>query len=319
MRKRIIYAFFLVTILFNQTLSTIDYAEAEDSSFYTPVIDTYPFDGYGHHPINPDYNQIHEDLMRIAPSAGNESDDWIARANEKSPRELSNIVCAADYQPYDEQSLSDYNWIWGQFVTHDIDFTLTQNGRVEGIPEKINIPIPQGDTWLDPFNVGTLMIPMVRSLYNTSTGDETTPREFPNSITGWLDGSHVYGSNEANSKWLRSFENGKLKTSDSNTGEFLPIAADDDDSAPSVSFVGFSASERFVAGDPRANEHAALTAMHVLFVREHNRIAEEVHEDNPDLGDEEIFEIARKINTAQMQYITSVSYTHLTLPTTLTV
>lgn len=250
MRKRIIYAFFLVTILFNQTLSTIDYAEAEDNFFYTPVSDTYPFDGYGHHPTNPDYNQIHEDLMRIAPSAGNESDDWIARANEKSPRELSNIVCAADYQPYDEQSLSDYNWIWGQFVTHDIDFTLTQNGRVEGIPEKINIPIPQGDTWLDPFNVGTLMIPMVRSLYNTSTGDETTPREFPNSITGWLDGSHVYGSNEANSKWLRSFENGKLKTSDSNTGEFLPIAADDDELAPSVSFVGFSASERFVAGEP---------------------------------------------------------------------
>ena len=308
MRKRIIYAFFLVTILFNQTLSTIDYAEAEDNFFYTPVSDTYPFDGYGHHPTNPDYNQIHEDLMRIAPSAGNESDDWIARADEKSPRELSNIVCAADYQPYDEQSLSDYNWIWGQFVTHDIDFTLTQNGRVEGIPEKINIPIPQGDIWLDPFNVGTLMIPMVRSLYNTSTGDETTPREFPNSITGWLDGSHVYGSNEANSKWLRSFENGKLKTSDSNTGEFLPIAADDDELAPSVSFVGFSASERFVAGDPRANEHAALTAMHVLFVREHNRIAEEIHEDNPSLGDEEIFEIARKINTAQMQYITYYEY-----------
>ena len=47
--------------------------------------------------------------------------------------------------------------------------------------------------------------------------------------------------------------------------------------------------------------------MHVLFVREHNRIAEEVHEDNPDL-DEEIFEIARKINTAQMQYITYYEY-----------
>ena len=159
------------------------------------------------------------------------------------------------------------------------------------------------------FNVGSLMIPMVRSLYNTSTGDETTPREFPNSITGWLDGSHVYGSNEANSKWLRSFEYGKLKTSDSNTGEFLPIAADDDELAPSVSFVGFSASERFVAGDPRANEHAALTAMHVLFVREHNRIAEEIHEDNPSLDDEEIYqEIARKINTAQMQYITYYEY-----------
>ena len=47
----------------------------------------------------------------------------------------------------DERGLSDYNWLWGQFITHEIDFTLTQNGRVggTGTPEQANIQISEDD------------------------------------------------------------------------------------------------------------------------------------------------------------------------------
>ena len=86
-------------------------------------------------------------------------------------------------------------------------------------------------------------------------------------------------------------EGGKLKTYDGFNGEFLPLADDDDDSTPPVSFASFSPSKRYVAGDPRANEHAALTAMHVLFVREHNRIADEITSSNPAMLDEEVFNL----------------------------
>ena len=160
---------------------------------------------------------------------------------------------------------------------------------------------------MDPFSVGSLIMRMDR-FYNTSTSTAEIPREFPNSITGWLDGSHVYGSSNATSEWLRANEGGKLKTYDGFNGEFLPLADDDDDSTPPVSFASFSPSKRYVAGDPRANEHAALTAMHVLFVREHNRIADEITSSNPAMLDEEVFQLARKINTAQMQYITYYEY-----------
>ena len=283
--------------------------EISDSDIlYSPVFNFYPFDGAGHHPLNGDFNKVGSDLSRISPSAGKFEDDYISRANSPSSREISNILCQEDELVLDANGLSDFNWIWGQFLSHDISFVLTQNGRVDGIPEAMHIPIPEGDNWMDPFSVGSLIMPMDRSLYNTSTGTEDIAREFPNSITGWLDGSHVYGSSIATSDWLRSNEGGKLKTYEGYNGEFLPLADEDDPDTPPVSFASFSPSKRYVAGDPRANEHAALTAIHVLFVREHNRLAEEIVENNPSLTDEEIYQLARKINTAQMQFITYYEY-----------
>lgn len=281
--------------------------EVNNESRFLPVNETYSLNGKNNHPQNPDYNSVNTDLSRIAPSAGNAEVDWISRSNNPSARAISNVLCSVETSPVDEQGLSDFNWIWGQFLSHDISFVLTQNGRVE-VPERINIPIPEGDEWMDPYNIGSLLIPLHRSIFNQSTGTQNVPREFPNSITGWLDGSHVYGSSLNNSNWFRSFTDGKLKVSYGYNGDFLPIAPEDDENAPPVSFAGFSPSERYVAGDPRANEHAALTSLHVLFVREHNLLADEIKSENPHLNDEEIFHIARKINIAQMQYITYYEY-----------
>ena len=60
----------------------------------------------------------------------------------------------------------------------------------------------------------------------------------------------------------------------------------------------------FVAGDIRANEQVGLTALHTLFVREHNRLAEAIASENSWLNGHEIYELARKIVGAQMQVIT---------------
>ncbi len=300
-----VFIFFSMNIPLETIQSTS--AETSEDNLFQPVQNMYPFNGYNHHPSNPSFNAVHTDLIRTSFHGGEYSDDWIARANASSPREISNIVCASNETILDEHNLSDYNWIWGQFVTHDIDFTLTQNGRV-AFPETLDIPIPAGDEWLDPFSVGSLEIPLHRSIFNTSTSNETVPREFPNSITGWMDGSMVYGSSLKDSNWLRTFSRGQLKVTETDQGEFLPLAADDDEDAPAVSFVGFSASERYVAGDPRANEHAGLIAMHVIFVREHNRLAEMIMSQNDSLTDEQIYQLARKINNAQMQRITYSEY-----------
>src|SRR5207244_10146861 len=46
------------------------------------------------------------------------------------------------------------------------------------------------------------------------------------------------------------------------------------------------------------------SAMHVLFVREHNRLANQIAASNPSLSDEEIYQRARRIVAAEMQAIT---------------
>ena len=54
-------------------------------------------------------------------------------------------------------------------------------------------------------------------------------------------------------------------------------------------------SKWFVAGDPRANENPVLTALHTLFVLEHNRLCDEIKSNSPDWDDEKIYQKARKI------------------------
>ncbi|MFH1301459.1 MAG: peroxidase family protein, partial [Planctomycetota bacterium] len=60
----------------------------------------------------------------------------------------------------------------------------------------------------------------------------------------------------------------------------------------------------FLAGDIRANENAALTSMQTIWMREHNRIATELAQHNPDLTDEELYQQARQIVAAEIQAIT---------------
>lgn len=60
----------------------------------------------------------------------------------------------------------------------------------------------------------------------------------------------------------------------------------------------------FLSGDGRANEQIALSSLHTIWFREHNRIAGALLEMNPDWDGERIYQEARKIVGAMMQHIT---------------
>ena len=60
---------------------------------------------------------------------------------------------------------------------------------------------------------------------------------------------------------------------------------------------------KFTAGEGRAAENPALTTIHTIFLREHNRVASLIAQQNPSLSDSEIYNQARRIVTAEFQSI----------------
>ena len=225
------------------------------------------------------------------------SDGMAAPAGQerRNPREISNIVYAQDENLPDNLGLSDYNYAWGQFVDHDISLTIDHP------TERLDIEVPTFDAWFDPQGTGNVMIPMKRSMYDPATGtNPNNPRRFENIITAFIDASNVYGSDEERMQWLRTFEEGKLKISE---GNLLPYNTYDgeyesavDPHAPEMDHpITPPDGKWFVAGDSRANENALLTSLHTLFVREHNRICDEIIEDHPLWVDDQIFHKARRI------------------------
>ncbi len=249
-------------------------------------------DGSGNNLRDTKMNQVGVQLMRLVdPPDYSDGTSALAGMNRPNPRDISNIVTAQDRPIPNPKSASDFLWLWGQFLDHDISLTPT----VEP-PEPENIPIPVGDPHFDPDNTGTREMMFNRSVYDPDTG-ESNPREQLNEITGWIDASNIYGSTEERTTVLRLNDgSGKLLMS---AGSLLAF---NEFGLPNDRGIG---PEFFVSGDERANEHIGLMAMHTIFAREHNRLAEIIAaESDTPLSDEEIYQMARRIVGAQMQIIT---------------
>lgn len=69
----------------------------------------------------------------------------------------------------------------------------------------------------------------------------------------------------------------------------------------------------FLAGDVRVNEQLGLITMHTIWMREHNRIADELARLNPSWGSETVFQVTRQIVGAEIQKITYQDYLPLLL------
>lgn len=259
-------------------------------------------DGRGNNQTNEDWGASNSRVGAITAPAYSDGISEPAGEDRPNPRFISNQIFSQSGKINDQLTLSDYVWVFGQFIDHDI--ILSKND----VTEPILIEVPLGDPDMDPLGTGTVVMPMFRNEFDPETGtDENNPRRHINSITAFIDGSGIYGIEAQRSMWLRTFEGGKLRTSEGNllpfnthTGEFnaprdpfAPLMADD---------VGISA-RLFVAGDIRANENSLLTTFHTLFVREHNRLCEVYQEKHPSWDDERLYQKSRRVVTGLLQSI----------------
>ncbi|MEM6320494.1 MAG: peroxidase family protein [Bacteroidota bacterium] len=262
------------------------------------------YDGSNNNLTHPKWGATFAELVRIAPAAYEDKISSPAGSRRQNPRRISNALFSQSAGLPDRLGLSDFVWAYGQFIDHDI--TLTESGRSEPAMIPVNFDDPQ-------FNPGgtseNVMIPMFRNKVMEGTGtSEDNPREHFNEITAWLDGSAVYGSDAFRATWLRSLEEGKMKVSAGNLLPFNTDSGEFDDQvyidAPHMGDDVGLAEKLFVAGDPRANENVILASYHTLFVREHNRICDEIIAQHPDWQDEQIYQHARKMVSGIIQRIT---------------
>lgn len=296
--------FFLVVLLSVSIASLIWVSELAESSAFGLEFRT--IDGSGNNIANSQWGQAGQPLERFLQ---NGYDDGLSTPRGGTPsslpsaRVVSNFVSDQNVLMPDPNFVNNMFWDFGQFLDHDIDLTGAADPQ-----EPFNIPVPIDDPVFDG-----PVIPFDRSVF---VGDGiTTTREQLNGITAYIDASNVYGSDTTRADYLRENDgSGKLKTSLANNGEvLLPF------NLIGLPNAGGPMPTLFIAGDVRANEHVGLTALHILFVREHNRIADDLAtrlaanepallakrtELNMLSDDEFFYQAARAVVGAEIQIIT---------------
>ena len=289
-------------------------------------------DGSGNNIDNPTWGQAETELIRLASHAYEDGIDTprgmtdlnnpprVGTSRLPNPRDISNTVVAQGNRSIPNVlGASDWLWQWGQFIDHDL---ALEEPRPTSAP--LLIPVTDPNDML--FDEDFPFLPFRRNDPAPGTGAGTgVPREQVNALTAYIDGSNVYGSDEPRAEFLRTGEGGLLKTSVGANGEtLLPFnrAVDPFPNANPPVTPGAEtppAEALFIAGDVRANEQIGLTAIHTLFVREHNRIATELAgradlEDrissagfdpqHAEEVDQFLYQMSRKVVGAQIQAIT---------------
>jgi hypothetical protein len=264
-------------------------------------------DGMGNNLTQPAWGSAGTDLIRVSPVGYADGISAPALPQDQSARAISNILNnqadptnpSQDLNTVDQKSLSDFVYVFGQFMDHDMD--LTQDGGAA-----FPIAAAPGDP------IGPNSLPFTRSQFDPNTGTSTSnPRQQVNAVTSFLDLSQVYGSDAATADALRTHVGGQLKTS---PGNMLPYDNATYFTAQQLTAINKSlggmqnngplpTSSLFVTGDIRGNENLELTALQTLFVRNHNRIAAQLQAEHPNWGDEQLYQEARKINIAEYQMI----------------
>jgi hypothetical protein len=268
--------------------------------------DTPALDGSDNNRRHPEWGVAGTNYLRLAPA--NYADGVAEQVTGPSPRFVSNRIFNDLHQNvFSEGGVTQWGNVWGQFIDHTI-------GLRDDAGEQADLPFDANDP-LEDFTNDLGSIPFSRSAAAPGTG-QTSVREQVNTESSFIDAEAVYGHDEARLEWLRE---GPVDGDLANNGAKLRLTDDgmlprrdalgDADAAPEMAIDGRLMGQdgrAMVAGDVRANENVALTAVQTLFAREHNRIVDQLSQrrNRRNLTEQQKFDIARRVVMAEQQYIT---------------
>jgi hypothetical protein len=120
-----------------------------------------------------------------------------------------------------------------------------------------------------------------------------------NAATASMDLSNIYGTSKEILFKQRSFKNGQLAM-ERRFNSTWPLQ---EVNTKRTCYSDDPQETCYISGDARINQNPTLSIVQIIFIREHNRIANELHKINPQWSDEILFQEARRINIAQYQCI----------------
>lgn len=175
---------------------------------------------------------------------------------------------------------------WIQFQVHD---WVDHARRPLGVDDTV-VPLPPGMSWQSA--VDAPYEDRMRIAGNTCLIDRQPPIYFKNQSTHWWDASELYGEDADAMKPLREGPKFRLPQG------HLPTDVN------GMELTGFQQSWWL-----------GLSAMHLLFAREHNLLCDELRAEYPAWDDERIFQTARLIVCALIAKIHTVEWTPAILAT----
>nr|XP_054749160.1 lactoperoxidase-like [Lytechinus pictus] len=276
------------------------------------TLKNYPSaDGSCNNLLHPSWGKAGIPLRRYLPS---EYGDGIGSLHEAeggrklpSTRKISNIVVGNNSVLVPR--LNAMAMQFGQLVDHDVGHAPIHPNMCgcETKEHCIPIEVPADDPI---FRIRC--IPLSRS--KTVPGPEcdvVKSWEQMNQITAFIDGSILYGSSASVQNDLRA-PGGLLRFRQNPFNESLkPFLPDDEENVQCNGRDSEFPCGK--AGDKRAAIQPGQSALHTIFMRYHNQIAEQLSKMNSHWDGEQVFLETRKIVTSILQHITYNEYLPVTL------
>mmetsp|Transcript_8657 Transcript_8657/g.16135 ORF Transcript_8657/g.16135 Transcript_8657/m.16135 type:complete len:658 (-) Transcript_8657:209-2182(-) len=137
---------------------------------------------------------------------------------------------------------------------------------------------------------GAGLCPMAK--FDFKATEEREDGNFESARTQWWDASFVYGNNDDDLERARTKIGGKMKTNQDGIPHILP-----EDEAG-----------LYTTGD-KQNSWVGVTVLQELFVKEHNYIADQISEANPEMTDADLFNASRIVIAALVAKIHTTDWT----------
>lgn len=291
----------------------------------------------GYYMNGPEGREIYEwaEVPRVVPSPPySDAASLPGDGPRGNARNISNHISRRYEDEIDPINHSMFAIQYGQFICHDIDSNMFNLPSTNNASDPAQFPLvsylieTEGEPMCE--TAEDYCVPekaVLTSMARSSAGVYDSSGRFKtgNGASPFFDMDHIYGRSDEVNKILRTLTGGKLLLKETGTFTLGPNTYTFHDLLPDFTQTGLPINPTlhnplnpmtnvFTAGDDRVNENIALIFFHTMWAREHNRVCDELMEENflwklaPAIFDELIYQKARAITIAKYQHVIYEQY-----------